>query len=193
MQAAISSCGHCCIDTNIGGERCAAMPGAKGHSVSRWTGASIGSTVGPDGALYIAEGAAGRISRIDPNTGEVTTFATGLPKAIVPVGGPMDVAFLGDTAYVLVTLVGPDVGGTDIDGIYRIDGPNTFTVVANIGRWSIAHPPKPAFFVPSGVQFALEAHRGRFLVTDGHHNRLLKVNVDRCMSSPRPMTATSPS
>jgi len=145
---------------------------------------AIGSTVGPDGALYIAEGAAGRISRIDPNTGEVTTFATGLPKAIVPVGGPMDIAFLGDTAYVLVTLVGPDVGGTDIDGIYRIDGPDTFTVVANIGRWSIAHPPKPAFFVPSGVQFALEAHRGGFLVTDGHHNRLLRVKVDHCMSSP---------
>src|SRR5690349_15426337 len=42
---------------------------------------SIGSTIGPDGALYVAEGAPGRISRIDPKTGEVTTFATGLPKA----------------------------------------------------------------------------------------------------------------
>jgi DNA-binding beta-propeller fold protein YncE len=144
---------------------------------------SIGSTVGPDGALYVAEGAAGRISRIDPNTGEVTAFATGLPKA-TGLGGPMDVAFLGDTAYALVTLVSSDVGGTDIDGIYRIDGPNRFTVVANIGRWSIAHPPKPAFFVSSGVQYALETYRGRFLVTDGHHNRVLRVTVDRCMISP---------
>ena len=38
-----------------------------------------GSTVGPDGALYVTEGAAGRISRVDPKTGEVTTFASGLP------------------------------------------------------------------------------------------------------------------
>lgn len=145
---------------------------------------SLGSTIGPDGALYVAEGAAGRISRINPNTGEVTTFVTGLPKAIFLTGGPMDIAFLGNTAYVLVTLVSPDVGGADIDGIYRIDGPNKFTVVANLGRWSIAHPPKPAFFVKSGVQFAMEPYRGGFLVSDGHHNRVLRVTVDRCMSSP---------
>jgi hypothetical protein len=35
--------------------------------------------------------------------------------------------------YVLVTLVSPDVGGSSVDGIYRLDGPNHFTVVANIG------------------------------------------------------------
>src|SRR4029077_3128386 len=29
-----------------------------------------GSTVGPDGALYVTEGVAGRISRVDPPTGE---------------------------------------------------------------------------------------------------------------------------
>jgi hypothetical protein len=146
---------------------------------------STGSTVGPDGALYVAEGAAGRISRVDPNTGEITTFATGLPTSGAPFGSsPVDVAFMGETAYALVTLVSPDVGGKDIDGIYRVDGPNSFTVVANIGRWSIAHPPKPAFFVPSGVQYALESYRGGFLVTDGHHNRVLWVTVDRCMSSP---------
>src|SRR5881227_5925 len=40
---------------------------------------ATGSTVGPDGALYVTEGAAGRISRVDPQTGEKTTFASGLP------------------------------------------------------------------------------------------------------------------
>ena len=145
----------------------------------------IGSTVGPDGALYVPEGAAGRISRIDPNTGQVTTFATGLPKPIAGLGAT-DVAFLGNTAYALVTLVSPDVGGKDIDGIYRIDGPNRFTVVANIGRWSIAHPPTRNFsyYIPTGVQYALETYRGGFLVTDGHLNRVLWVTVDRCMSAP---------
>ena len=38
-----------------------------------------GSTIGPGGALYVTEGAAGRISRVDPKTGEITTFASGLP------------------------------------------------------------------------------------------------------------------
>jgi hypothetical protein len=83
---------------------------------------AIGSTIGPDGALYVTEGVAGRISRVDSQTGHITTFASGLPARIVGIGGAMDVAFIGKTAYVLVTLVGPDVGGSDVVGIYRVDG-----------------------------------------------------------------------
>jgi hypothetical protein len=85
------------------------------------------------------------------------------------------VAFIGDTAYVLVTLVGSDVGGTDVVGIYRIDSPTSFTVVADIGEFSLSHPPDTSFFIPTGVQYALESFRGGFLVTDGHHNRVLRV------------------
>ena len=60
-----------------------------------------GSTVGPGGALYVTESAAGRISRVDPRTGEITTFASGLPKSIIGLGGATDVAFRGGTAYAL--------------------------------------------------------------------------------------------
>ena len=81
-----------------------------------------GSTIGPDGALYVTEGAAGRISRVNPRTGHVSTFATGLPKRVGEIGGAMDVAFIGKTAFALVTLVGADVGGSDVVGIYRVDG-----------------------------------------------------------------------
>jgi hypothetical protein len=139
-----------------------------------------GSTIGPGGALYVTEGAAGRISRVDPQTGAITTFATGLPPLLagVGIGGAIDVAFIGSTAYVLVTLVGPDVGGSDVVGIYRVDGPDSFTVVADIGAFNLAHPPIPPFFVPTGVQYALETYRGGFLVTDGHHNRVLRVTLD---------------
>jgi len=136
-----------------------------------------GSTVGPGGALYVTEGAAGRISRVDPETGDITTFASGLPKSIVGIGGAYDVAFIGGTAYALVTLVGSDVGGSDIVGIYRVDGPDTFTVIADIGAFSSSNPPKTSFFVPTGVQYALETYRGGFLVTDGHHNRVLRVTL----------------
>jgi hypothetical protein len=90
----------------------------------------------------------------------------------------MDIAFIGGTAYVLVTLVGPDVGGSDTVGIYRVDGPNSFTVIADIGTFAANNPPIPDFFVPTGVQYALEPYRGGFLVTDGHHNRVLWVTLD---------------
>jgi sugar lactone lactonase YvrE len=137
-----------------------------------------GSTVGPGSALFVTEGAAGRIARIDPRTGDVTTFASGLPPSIIGIGGVQDVAFLGETAYALVTLVGPDVGGTDVVGIYRIDGHNSFTVVADIGAWSIANPPNTAFFVDTGVQYSIQTYQGAFLVADGHHNRVLHVTRD---------------
>ena len=138
----------------------------------------MGSTIGPDGALYVTETAAGKITRVEPKTGATTTYASGLPKSIIGLGGAMDIAFLGHTAYVLVTLVGPDVGGNDVDGIYRVDGPHSFTVVADIGRFAINHPPATPFDVPSGLQYALEPYRGGFLVTDGHHNRVYRVTLD---------------
>jgi hypothetical protein len=137
-----------------------------------------GSTIGPGGALYVTEGAAGRISRFDPDTGALTTFASGLPNAIIGIGGAIDVAFIGCTAYALVTLVGPDVGGNDIVGIYRVDGPESFTVIADLGEFSLFNPPITPFFIPTGVQYALETYRGGFLVTDGHHNRVLHVTLD---------------
>jgi len=136
-----------------------------------------GSTIGPDGALYVTETEAGRITRVDPATGATTTFAEGLPPRVIPLGGAMDVAFMGGTAYALVTLVGPDVGGSDVVGIYRVDGPDSFTVVADIGAFALANPPKTPFDVPTGVQYSLEVFRGAFLVADGHHNRVLRVTL----------------
>jgi sugar lactone lactonase YvrE len=137
-----------------------------------------GSAIGPGGALFVTEGALGRILRIDPRSGEVTTFASGLPPAVIPgLGGVIDVAFIGGTAYALVTLVGPDVLGTSVVGIYRIDGPDSYTVIADIGAFAIANPP-PTFDVPTGLQYAIEPYRGGFLVSDGHHNRVLHVSHD---------------
>jgi len=137
-----------------------------------------GSTVGPDGALYVTEGVAGRLTRLDRETGELTVVATCLPQRVAPIGGAIDVAFVGRTAYVLVTLVSSEVGGSDVAGIYRIDGPDSCTVVADIGTWSVEHPPDADIFVPPGVQYAFQRYRGGFLVTDGHHNRMLFVTLD---------------
>src|SRR5262249_41627262 len=134
-----------------------------------------GSTIGPDRALYVTETAAGRITRVDPKTGATTTYASGLPKSIIGLGGAMDIAFIGGTAYVLVTLLGPDVWGGGGDGIYPGDGAHSLTLVAGIGQFSLSPPPGTPFDVPSGLQSALEPYRGGFLVTDGHHNRVYRV------------------
>ena len=111
---------------------------------------SFGSTVGPGGDLYVAEGAARRVSRVDPETGTVTTFASGLPAQVVPgAGAASDVAFIDGTAYVLVQFIGPYLGGPDeVNGIYRVDGPDSFTVVADIGAFNVANPPDTDFEAP---------------------------------------------
>jgi hypothetical protein len=143
---------------------------------------SSGSTIGPGGALYVTEGAAGRISRVDPQSGNVTTFAEGLPQAVLPIGGAVDLVFVDDTAYVLVTMVGADlplpVPNPAVVGIYRMDGPNSFSVIADIGAWSIANPSESDVFIPSGVHYALENFHGDLLVSDGHHNRVLRVTLE---------------
>ncbi|MEP6927302.1 MAG: ScyD/ScyE family protein [Ginsengibacter sp.] len=141
-----------------------------------------GSTVGPDKALYVTAPLAGTIWRVDPKTGATTLFTTGLPKRIPGLyyigSGVVDVAFRGGTAYALVTGVAPDLDGHDIVGIYRVDGGNHFTIMADLGAWSVAHPPVPDFFVPTGFQYAIESYRDGFLVTDAHHNRVLYVTLD---------------
>ena len=150
-------------------------------------GAGSGSTVGPGGALYVAQPATGEIWRVDPKSGERALYASGLPRRFVelPFGGVMDVAFVGSTAYALVSVVG-SVFPDDLFachpqevGIYRVNGPTSSTVVADIGTFACENPPSGfPFAVPTGVQFALETYRGGFLVTDGHHNRVLRVTLD---------------
>jgi sugar lactone lactonase YvrE len=136
----------------------------------------VGATIGPDGALYVTEAALGQITRIDTSTGNATTAASGLPTRQIFIGGAMDVAFVGTTMYVLVSVVGPDVGGNSVVGIYRKDGSGGFSVFADLGTWSIDNPPATAFDLPDGVQFALQPVADGFLVTDGHHNRVLHVS-----------------
>ncbi|MFL5607560.1 MAG: ScyD/ScyE family protein [Gemmatimonadaceae bacterium] len=143
-----------------------------------------GSAVGPDGALYVTEAAAGRIARIDPKNGTTSTYASGLPISGSPAGGAVDVAFRDGTTYALVTLVTPDVGGSSANGIYRMVDAQHFTLFADLGAYSAAHPPQHVFpySVHTGVQYALQPYRGGFLVTDGHLNRVLRVTGDGVIS-----------
>jgi sugar lactone lactonase YvrE len=140
-----------------------------------------GSTIGPDGALYVTDGKGGRVLRVDTRSGAVTTFAAAFPLLNTPpgIGGAIDVAFVDHTAYVLVANVGPFFGEPDeIAGIYRVRRNGSVVPVADIGTWSTENPPDTDFVLPGGVQYALEPFRGGFAVTDGHHNRVLYVRAD---------------
>lgn len=147
-----------------------------------------GSTVGPDGALYVTEGSTGEVLRINLVDGVVSTYASGLPPKAFQgedIGGPVDVAFLDGTAYVLVSLVSGTISGSGPfgdpeakNGLYRIEPGGTPILVADLGKWSLDNPPQPAFVVDTGVFFSLETYEGGFLVTDAHHNRVLWVGQD---------------
>lgn len=142
-----------------------------------------GSTIGPDGDLYVTDGDGGRVRRIDLPRGTVTTFIDGLPKAIPGVigGGVADIVFRGRTAYLLVTGVGEFFGGSAVEGIYRVDrinGQRRATLIVDLGAWSRENPPaNPNFVVPTGFTYAMETYQDGFLVTDAHHNRVLRVRL----------------
>lgn len=134
-----------------------------------------GSTVGPDGALYVTESAVRAVTRVDLATGETSPLVTGLPEPMAPPGGAVDVAFLDDTAYVLVTLAIGDSEEVPAGGLYRVEDDGSVTLVADIGQYSADNPPDTDFVVPTGVFYALQTHEGNLLITDGHHNRVLSV------------------
>ena len=137
-----------------------------------------GSAIGPDGALYVTNGIKGTLVRVDPTTGAAKVVGRGLPPRFIDIGGAMDVAFIGDRAYVLVILAGVAVGGPDdVMGIYRLKRDGTFSVFADLGTWSTKHPPKdPDWFVTQGVQYSMDVWRNGFLVTDAHLARVIRVN-----------------
>src|SRR5829696_1583219 len=114
-----------------------------------------GSTIGPDGALYVTDGQGGRVLRVDTRSGAVTTFVAGLPLINTPpgIGGAIDVAFVGHTAYVLVGNVGPTFGEpNEVAGIYRVRRDGSAVPVADIGAWAVANPPDTEFVLAAGVQ-----------------------------------------
>jgi hypothetical protein len=143
------------------------------------SGLGSGSTIGPDGALYVTNGNDGTLIRVNPTTGSERVVGSGLPRQIVGIGGAMDVAFIGHRAYVLVTLAGADVGVPDaVMGIYRLKRDGTFSVFADLGTWSAAHPPAdPDWFLSQGVQYSLEVWRNGFVVADAHLGRVIRVDL----------------
>lgn len=156
--------------------------GVRGKLLASGLMGTSGGTLGPDGALYVTEGAIGQVTRVDIANGRTRTIAIGLPPSLIGLGGAIDVAFIGKTPYVLVTLVGdPLFGGNRLDGIYRIENRRNYSLLADLGTYAQEHPPEPGlfpYFLANGLQYALQTVDDGFLVSDGHHNRIYHVTLD---------------
>ncbi len=187
---------------------------------------------GPDGLLYVAEagvggdllgtcewegnmfsqtgpymgGYTGRVSRIWPD-GTRETVADGLPGFVDGFGdslGPSDIAWIGDTLYVLIEGGGCTRGlPDDPAGIVRINGDGSYTYVADITAFVRANPvtmePECGPFgdcEPDGVPHSMLAHGNRLYVVETNHNSIFKVDpatgditriYDLSLSDPAPI------
>jgi hypothetical protein len=174
-----------------------------------------GLTFGPDGLLYVAEagvgggqvpaeidpdcpvdvnvfspytaGYSGRVLRVLAN-GTTEIVADGLPSATdrtLTAFGPTDVAFIGDTLYVLIEMGGCSHAlPENLPAILRVNPDGSTTSVANLNAWLAANPP---FFIkdtdplttdlePDGVFHSMFAD-GRYLyVVETNRGMLLRVD-----------------
>jgi hypothetical protein len=153
-----------------------------------------GLKFGPDGNLYVAEAGVGgsnstvgcceqaaavgpykgsitgsRISKINAN-GVVTTAVDNLPSSQDKFGdvlGASDVAFIGNTLYVLLAGAGCSHGVPQVpampNGVIRIHADGSKELVANLSAFQMAFPvahPDPGDFDPDGTWYSMTAAGG---------------------------------
>lgn len=132
-------------------------------------------------------GYSGRVLRVKAD-GTQEVVADGLPSITDATGasfGPTDLAFIGDTLYVLIEMGGCSHGLPDDDAaILRINPDGSTTRVANLGAWLAANPP---YFVkdtnpattdlePGGVWHSVIAVGGLLYVVETNRGMLMRVD-----------------
>lgn len=173
-----------------------------------------GLAFGPDGRLYVAEagtggalaptgtadcpsnvniyspytaGYSGRVVRVLAD-GTKQTVADGLPSMTDAYGGnygPTDVAFVGNTLYVLIEMGGcSHAMPEDYPAILRVNPDGSTSSVANLNAWLAANPPhfikdtNPATtdLEPGGVFHSMIAVGNFLYVVETNRGLLLKVD-----------------
>lgn len=127
----------------------------------------------------------GRISRINPLSRSRATVVDNLPTSSGTNGdvfGPADVAFIGNTLYVLQSGAGCGHGvPSSTNGIYRINANGTHTMIADLGIWSIAHPGannEPDDYTPEGNWYSMTVAQNNFYVLEPNHGNFVKAGLD---------------
>lgn len=127
------------------------------------------------------------ISKVTPH-GAVSKAATGLPSsqttAVVGslTSGVADVKFLNGHLYALISGAGCSHGlnGTS-NGIFRINGNGTATMIADLSAYSLTHPVAnidPSDYEPDGSWFSMTVLNGHFFTSNPNHQDLVRASTN---------------
>ena len=141
--------------------------------------------VGP----YTGSATGSRISKIDAN-GVRTTAVDNLPSSQTSadtgslISGAADVAFIGDTLYVLLGGAGCSHGVPQVpempNGVIRVNADGTLDLIANLSAFVMANPvknPEPDDFEPDGTWYSMIAVRGDLYAVEPNHGELDKITT----------------
>src|SRR5436305_7071154 len=154
--------------------------------------------VGP----YTGSVTGSRISKIDAN-GVRTTAVDNLPSSQTSAAtgnltsGAADVAFIGDTLYILLAGAGCSHGVSQVpempNGVLRVNADGTTDLIANLSAFVMANPvahPNPPDFEPDGTWYSMIAAGGDLYAVEPNHGELDRITPDGQMSRVADISAT---
>ena len=142
--------------------------------------------VGP----YTGSVTGSRISKIDAN-GVRTTVVDNLPSSQTSavlgnlISGATDVAFIGNTLYILLAGSGCSHGVPQVpempNGVLRVNDDGSTELIANLSAFVMAFPvahPNPADFEPDGSWYSMIAVGGNLYAVEPNHGELDRITPD---------------
>jgi hypothetical protein len=146
--------------------------------------------VGP----YAGSATGSRISKIDAN-GNRTTAVDNLPSSQTSAAtgnltsGAADVAFIGNTLYILMGGAGCSHGVPQVpemsNGVLRVNEDGSTELIANLSAFVMAFPvahPNPDDFEPDGTWYSMIAVGGNLYAVEPNHGELDQITPDGQMS-----------
>ena len=143
-----------------------------------------------------------RISKIDAN-GNRTTAVDNLPSSQTSaavgslISGAADVAFIGDTLYVLLSGAGCSHGVPQVpempNGVIRVNADGTTDLIANLSAFVKANPvahPEPDDFEPDETWYSMIVVGGNLYAVGPNHGELDRITPEGEISRVADISAT---